>query len=70
MSDLQQKDIINVMNGAKLGKIVDIEVSNEGVITYLIVSEVKMMRRVSGAEARISFKQIKRIGSDVILVEL
>ena len=55
MSDLQQKDIINVMNGAKLGKIVDIEVSNEGVITYLIVSEVKMMRRVSGAEARISF---------------
>ena len=71
MSDLQQKDIINVLNGSKIGKIIDIEVNDSGVITNLIVGEVKMMRRFSSAgETKIKFSQIKRIGTDVILVEL
>lgn len=71
MSDLQHKDIINTLNGARIGKIVDIEVNSDGVINYLIVGEVKMMRRFNQmGEVKISFKQIKRIGTDVILVEL
>ena len=70
MSDLQQKDIINTLNGSRLGKIIDIEVSNDGVITNLIIGEVKMMRRFNNGEYKVSFKQIKRIGTDVILVEL
>ena len=71
MSDLQHKDIINVLNGAKIGRIIDIEVNNDGVIDYLIVGEVKMMKRFNTAgEVKVSFKQIKRIGTDVILVEL
>ncbi len=71
MSDLQQKDIINVLNGSRIGKIVDIEVNDSGVITNLIVGEIKMMKRFSaGGETKISFSQIKRIGTDVILVEL
>lgn len=71
MSDLQQKDIINTLNGARIGKIVDIEVNDDGVINYLIVGEVKMLRRLNPVgEVKISFKQIKRIGTDVILVEL
>ena len=71
MSDLQHKDIINTLNGARLGKIIDIEVNNEGIINYLIIGEVKMMKRFnSNGEVKVSFKQIKRIGTDVILVEL
>lgn len=71
MSDLQQKDIINTLNGARIGKIVDIEVNDDGVINYLIVGEVKMLRRLNPVgEVKINFKQIKRIGTDVILVEL
>lgn len=70
MSDLQHKDIINVISGSKIGKILDIEINNEGVINYLIVGELKMMRRLNASEYKISFKQIKRIGNDVILVEL
>lgn len=71
MSDLQHKDIINTNNGERLGKIIDIEVSNDGIINYLIIGEVKMMRRFNGTgETKVSFKQIKRIGTDVILVEL
>ena len=70
MSDLQRKDIINVISGSKIGKIIDIEINNEGLINYLIVGEVKMMRRIGGGEYKITFNQIKRIGTDVILVEL
>ena len=71
MSDLQQKDIVNILNGTKIGKIVDIEVNDTGLITNLIVGEVKMMKRfTTGGETRVSFSQIKRIGTDVILVEL
>ena len=70
MSDLQHKDIINVVSGTKIGKIVDLEINNEGMINYLIVGELKMMRRLNASEYKISFKQIKRIGNDVILVEI
>ena len=71
MSDLQRKDIINIITGERIGKIIDIEVSNEGNINYLIAGEVKMMKRFKdGAETKITFKQIKKIGTDVILVEL
>ena len=71
MSDLQHKDIINTLNGSRIGKIVDIEVNNDGVIEHLIIGEVKMMRRLNPiGEVKITFKQIKRIGTDVILVEL
>ena len=71
MSDLQHKDIINIINGSRIGRIVDIEVSSDGLINYLIIGEIKMMKRFnSGNETKITFKQIKRIGSDVILVEL
>jgi YlmC/YmxH family sporulation protein len=71
MSDLQHKDIINTADGAKIGKIIDIEVNNEGLINYLIVGKIKIMKRFNQqGEVKITFKQIKRIGTDVILVEL
>ena len=71
MSELQHKDIINTLNGARIGKIIDIEVSEDGVIKNLIVGEVKMMRRFNASgEVKVTFEQIKRIGTDVILVEL
>lgn len=71
MSDLQRKDIVNVINGARLGKIVDIDVTKEGYINSLIVEPAKLMRKISyGNEVNITFGQIVTIGSDVILVDL
>ena len=70
MSDMQHKDIVNIINGEKLGKIIDIEINNEGLINYLIIGEMKMIKRFNNNETRVSFKQIKRIGTDVILVEI
>ncbi len=71
MSDLQRKDIINMTTGSRIGKIIDIDVNEDGLINSLIVGELKMMKRFNNSsETRISFKQIKTIGSDVILVDL
>ena len=71
MSDLQQKDIINTLNGTRIGKIIDIEVNETGLITNLIVGETRMMKRFNTTgEVKINFNQIKRIGTDVILVEI
>jgi len=69
ISDLQRKDIINAIDGTKLGRIVDIDVNSEGEINFLIVEPQKMMRRIShGGEVNITFKDIITIGGDVILV--
>lgn len=71
ISDLQRKDIINMTTGSRIGKIIDIDVNEDGLINSLIVGELKMMKRFNNSsETRISFKQIKTIGSDVILVDL
>ncbi len=71
MSDLQRKDIVNVINGSRLGKIVDIDVTKDGYINSLIVEPAKLMRKISyGNEVYITFSQIVTIGSDVILVDL
>ncbi|MDD2505002.1 MAG: YlmC/YmxH family sporulation protein [Bacilli bacterium] len=71
MSDLQRKDIVNVIDGTRLGKIVDINITAEGHINSLIVEPVKVLRRISyGSEINITFKQIVTIGNDVILVNL
>ena len=69
ISDLQRKDVINAIDGTKLGRIVDVDVNQEGEINFLIVEPHKMMRRISfGGEVSITFKDIVTIGSDVILV--
>lgn len=69
MSDLQNKDIINISNGTKIGKIIDIEVNNDGTINHLIIGEMRMLKRINAGEYKIKFTQIKTIGSDVILIE-
>ena len=70
ISELQRKDIVNMDNGTKLGRIVDIDVDNAGKINFLIVEPNKMIRRISyGNEINITFEQITTIGNDVILVK-
>ena len=71
MSELQDKDIINVKDGRNLGKIIDLEVSIDGKINYIIAEPTKFLRLSSfNKETNILFNQIVRIGKDVILVDL
>ena len=71
MSELQDKDIINVKDGRNLGRIIDLEVSIDGKINYIIAEPTKFLRLSSfNKETNILFNQIVRIGKDVILVDL
>ena len=42
MSDLQRKDIVNTTDGAKLGRIVDIDVNKDGHINHLVIEPQKI----------------------------
>lgn len=73
ISDLQNKDIVNVADGRKLGRINDIELDlTTGRIKRLLVpSETKLFGLFSsGQDWVIPWNQIVKIGSDVILVKL
>ena len=69
LSDLQRKDIINIETGKKLGKIVDAQMNERGMIEFFVVMDHKFWRFwKSNGEINVTIDQIKKIGTDVILV--
>ncbi len=72
-TELREKEIINVIDGRKLGFIYDIEVNLEkGRIEALIVPGPGKFLGIFGKDNDfvVSWKDIRKIGVDVILVEL
>ena len=71
LADLQRKDIVSLKDGKRLGRIVDVEIDGLGEILYLVI-EPKSLFRIFGSseETTVTFKQINKIGEDVILVDL
>lgn len=73
LSDLQNKDIVNTMDGRNVGNIIDVKIDQiSGAIVSLVVEPNKKMLSFMnrGVEEEISWKNIERIGEDVILVRL
>lgn len=72
LSDLQSKDVVSLKAGKKIGRIIDVEISNEGKIMYMMIEQRKMVRSfvMGGNDTTISFTQISKIGEDVILVDV
>ncbi len=71
ISDLQRKDVVSIKDGKRLGRIIDLEINGLGNIEYLIVEPKRFFRLfTSNDETTITFKQINKIGEDVILVEI
>ncbi len=69
LSELQNKDIISINNGMNLGRIIDVEINSEGRILNFVAQEKKFFRKVlKNSELSFSFKDIVKIGKDVILV--
>ena len=68
LSELQLKEIINIMDGKRIGIIVDVIVDNNGQILKLILEE-KRGRKFSKEEYEISWNQIVKIGDDIILID-
>ena len=71
LSDLQRKDIVSIEDGRRLGRIIDAQINSNGIIEHFIVIDYKFWRFWKGNnEFTILFSQIKKIGTDVILIEL
>ncbi len=74
ISDLQMKDIVNMANGKRLGHLTDLEIDLEtGKVEALIIDGAGKMMSLFGKETDevfIPWKNIIRIGTDVILVEV
>lgn len=71
-SDLRVRDIINIRDGRRLGFIGDVEVDLEtGRITAIVIPPPKFLGLFSlGPGHVIPWERIRKIGSDVILVDL
>jgi len=74
ISDFQAKDVINIVNGKKLGNISDIELDpREGTIDAIVVPQIHRIFGLFGsAEAAliIPWNNIVKIGEDVVLVRV
>lgn len=70
LSDLQDKDVVDLKSGVKIGNIIDIKINYEGNVTSLVLEKKKYSRLFSNNdEIEISFDKIVKIGEDVILIK-
>lgn len=69
LSNLQEKDVINLVDGKKIGIIIDASVDKTGRITELSVQK-KRFFIFNTSKTQIKWSQIDKIGKDVILVNV
>lgn len=72
LSELQHKDVVNIIDGKKIGNIIDVSINSDGNMSGLIVEKTKFFISMftNRNEIEISWKQIEKIGEDVILVRI
>lgn len=71
LSDLQDKDIINVKDGKKIGSIIDVLISMNGEMISFVVDSGKFFSKFSShGEIEVKWSDVKKIGDDVILVSV
>jgi YlmC/YmxH family sporulation protein len=68
LSELQLKEIINIVNGKRVGSIIDCIVDDKGNIKTLVLEE-RRGRKFTHEEYNITWSQIVKIGDDIILVD-
>ena len=68
LSDLQSKEIVNIVSGKRIGIIIDVIVDEKGYIKTLILEE-KRGHKFSREEYNVSWSQIVKIGDDIILID-
>ena len=72
LSDLQNKTVVNLIDGKNIGNIIDMSVDEKGMTTGLVVEKRKFLISYffNKKEIVIKWDQIEKIGDDVILVKV
>lgn len=72
LTELQNKDIVDIESGRVIGSIIDILLDENGTLESLVVEKTKFLISLftSKDEIEVKWKQIEKIGQDVILVRL
>jgi len=71
LSELQDKDVVNVVDGKRIGNIIDVKIDNEGRTIGLLVERYKFfISMFNNNVVEIKWHQIEKIGKDVILVNI
>ena len=68
LSDLQRKEIVNIVDGKRIGIIIDVIVDEKGNINTLVLED-RRGRKFSREEYNIMWNQIVKIGDDIILID-
>lgn len=72
LSELQEKEVIDISTGKRIGAIIDIVVSMSGSISKLVLEERKSSRKLfanNREDIYLNWNQIIKIGDDIILVD-
>ena len=71
LSELQSKDIVNLNDGKRMGKIIDVIIDN-GKIYNLVIEPKRFFLNIfrRGEEITIKWESIEKIGEDVILIKI
>ena len=71
LSELQSKDIVNLNDGKRMGKIIDVVIDN-GKIYNLVIEPKRFFLNIfrRGEEVTIKWESIEKIGEDVILIKM
>ncbi len=73
LSELQKKDIVNIRDGKKIGRIIDVEFDpSSGYMIHFVIEKARFVRSMFSVseDLNIKFTQIKKLGEDVILIDI
>ena len=73
VSELQRKDIVNINDGKIVGRIIDFLINEiDWTLDGFVIERSKYIRSLFSSEEDtiIKFNQIKKLGSDVILIDI
>ena len=69
LKELQTKDVVNVVDGNKLGKITDIEIDFEtGKILEITITKNKYLFGFGETKINVPWEKVEKIGGEVIIV--
>lgn len=73
LSELQRKNIVNIKDGKLIGKIIDVEFDpSNGYMIHFVIEKPHFIMNIfnNNEEITIKFNQIKKMGEDVILIDI